>query len=189
MGPPVTELLQRWSQGDREAAQAAFSALYQELHDIASAYFRGERRDHTLQPTALVHEAFLRLEANGGPEWRSRTQFLAIAARLMRQILVDHARHRNRRKRGGGLPHVPLLEAQDLAAPTPEAVLALDDALRRLEGEDAEKASVVELRFFGGLSVEETAACLGISGKTVSRQWRRARAWLFRELSAGAGGA
>ena len=182
LGSPVTRLLHRWAAGDSEAAEQVFSRLYEELHTIAAAYFRAEPSGHTLQPTALIHEAFLRLKQADGIAWTGRRQFLAIAARLMRQILVDHARRLGRRKRGGGLERVPLMEAGTISVETPNGLLALDEALRKLESESPEKAAVVELRFFGGLTIAETAAELAISAKTVNRQWRRARAWLFREL-------
>jgi RNA polymerase sigma-70 factor (ECF subfamily) len=185
----VTQLLQRWSDGEREAAARVMPLVYQELRRIAGRQFRGERGDHTLQATAVVHEAFLRLEAQGGFVWLSRDHFFAFASHLMRRILVDHARNRKRAKRGGAATRCSLAEADDLALARSPDLVALDDALSSLEAIDPRKAAVVELRFFAGLTLEETAAQLGISAETVGREWRRAKAWLYRELQAENGGA
>lgn len=185
---PITQLLQRWSEGDRQAADEILPLVYGELRRIAEGHFRKERPGHTLQPTALVHEAWLRLAKERGLQWQSRVQFFGLAAHLIRRILVDHARKHNRQKRGGGIQRVELEEAAELAAGRPPELTALDDALERLAAVDPRKAKVVELRFFAGLDVAETAEVLGVSVETVKREWRRARAWLFDELApAGAG--
>lgn len=167
-----------------EAPEALVALLYQELRRLAGACLRGERPNHTLQPTALVNEAYLRLAAQlpHGPE--DRVQFLVAASRLMREILIDYARTRNRAKRGGGQAPVCI---EDVAAFSNERevdLIALDDALSALERIDPEQRKLVELRYFGGLSIEETAQALGVSSATVKREWRIARAWLHRELSA-----
>ena len=178
----VTQLLQRWSAGDQEAAQRVLPLVYNELRRIASLQLRRERSDHTLQATAIVHEAYLRLDGQEGFQWPSREHFFAFAAHLIRRILVDYARHQKRLKRGGGMEKVTLAEAADLAAVQSVDLLAVDEALAALETIDPRKAAVVELRFFGGLTLEETAAQLGISPETVGREWRRAKAWLYKEL-------
>lgn len=153
--------------------------LYAELHRLASAYMRRERADHTLQPTALINEAWIRLSASPGPEWTSRAHFLSIAAQCMRQILVDHARRRNSEKRGAGQVLVPLGTLDRSAEETaPEELLALDEALRRLGELDARKARVIELRFFGGLTVPEIAQVIGVHERTIANDLRIARAWL-----------
>ena len=159
--------------------------VYQELRRIAAAYMRRERPGQTLQPTALVHEAYLRLAGAGGAAWNDRHHFVGIAARSMRQILVEHARARGAQKRWANVNRVSLSESLALAA-DPEAMLpALDEALTRLEQIDPEQARLVELRFFAGLSIEEAADALRISPATLKRRWSLARAWLFRELSSG----
>jgi RNA polymerase sigma factor (TIGR02999 family) len=183
----VTQWLQRWSEGDQEAAARAIPLVYEELRRIAAQQLRRERGDHTLEATAIVHEAYLRLAGQGGFHWPSRTHFFAFAAHLMRRILVDHARRLNRSKRGAQSRRVTLAEAADLALDRSPEIEAVDEALSALEAVDPRKAAVVELRFFAGLTVEETAAQLGISSETVGREWRRAKAWLFRELSKGRG--
>ena len=182
----VTLLLQRWSDGEREAAARVLPLIYRELRRIAARELRRERAGHTLQATAVVHEAFLSLEGVEGCRWLSRDHFFAFAAHLMRRVLVDHARRRKRTKRGGAAPHVPLseVEAAGLAFDRSPDLVALDDALSALQALDARKAAVVELRYFAGLSSEETAAALGISVETVGREWRRAKAWLYGELCA-----
>ena len=181
----VTELLQRWSTGDREAAERVLPLVYDELRRMAAKQLRLERGEHTLQATAIVHEAYLRLAEQGGFRWPSREHFFAFAAHLMRRILVDHARQRNRAKRGGHSRQVTLAEIEELGglrlAPGPDLV-ALDEALTRLEALDPRKAAIVELRFFSGMSLGETAAQLGVSAETVGREWRRARAWLYDAL-------
>jgi RNA polymerase sigma-70 factor, ECF subfamily len=186
-GSPVTEetitlLLKGWSSGDQAAAERVFPLVYENLRRIAVWQLRCERVSHTLQATAIVHEAYLRLSGQPGLEWPNRAQFFAFAAHLIRRILVDYARHRNRAKREGRYEKVTLAEVTDMALEKSPDLLALDEALSDLEKVDARKATVVELRFFGGLSLEEVAEQLGISPETVSRDWRRARAWLYDAL-------
>lgn len=178
----ITQLLQKWSTGDQEAAERVLPLVYDELRRIASQQLRRERSDHTLQATAIVHEAYLRLDGQEGFHWPSREHFYAFAAHLIRRILVDYARHQKRQKRGGGMEKVTLVEAVDLTAMKNLDLLAVDEALAALEAIDPRKAAVVELRFFGGLTLDETAAQLGISAETVGREWRRAKAWLYKEL-------
>lgn len=178
----VTRLLQAWSAGDRGAFDALVPLLEQELHRIARSEMRRERPGHTLQATALVNEAFLRLVGSAGVEWADRTHFLAIAARTMRRVLVDMARAKSTGKRGGRPPMAPLDETE-ITAPLPsDDVVAVHDALERLAVIDSRKAAVVEMKFFGGLTVDETAAALGVSAETVMRDWKFARAWLMQEL-------
>jgi RNA polymerase sigma factor (TIGR02999 family) len=179
----VTDLLQAWSAGDEEAATQVLPLVYEALRHIAIREFRRERRDHTLQATVLVHEAYLRLCELHGLSWESRSHFFAFAAHLIRRILVDHARRKNRGKHGGRVYRVTLGEAEEVGSSRPPDLLALDEALSSLEVLDPRKAAVVELRFFGGLTLEETAAQLRVSPDTVSREWRRAKAWLYDELS------
>ena len=180
---PLTDLLQRWSDGDGEAATAAAPLIYDELRRIAAAFFRSERADHTLQATAVVHEAYLRLCVQRGLHWTNRFQFYGFAAHLIRRVLVDHARAHRRAKRGGAMARQELSEAAEVTAGRPPELLDLDAALTGLERVDPRKASIVELRFFGGLTVEETADHLRVSPETVKREWRRAKAWLRRELT------
>ena len=184
-GSDVTELLVAWERGDHEALRRLGQLVYDELRAIAVARMRGERRDHTLQPTALVHEAFLRLSEQRRRQWKERRQFFAVASTLMRQVLVDHARARRAAKRGGDATHIEVTSLEALPAP-PEVfdLLILDKALTRLAALQPRLAKVVELRFFGGLEVEETAELLGCSPRTVKRDWALARAWLVRELGA-----
>jgi RNA polymerase sigma factor (TIGR02999 family) len=178
----ATELLHAWNDGDQTALNQLVPLVEKELQRLAGAYMRRERQGHTLQATALVNEVFLRLASVSNTSWRDRAHFVGIAARLMRQVLVDHARSRGYRKRGGGAHRVALDEAL-LITQTPELeVLAVDRALEAFARIDARKSQVVELRFFGGLSVEETADVLGISVETVKRDWRFAKLWLSREL-------
>jgi RNA polymerase sigma factor (TIGR02999 family) len=178
----ATELLRAWNEGDEAALNQLVPLVERELHRLARAYMRRERHDHTLQATALVNEVFLRLAGTSNPRWQDRAHFVGIAARLMRQVLVDHARSRAYRKRGGGGKRVPL-ENAPLITPGPEVdVLAVDRALEAFAKVDPRKSQVVELRFFGGLSAEETADVLGISVETVKRDWRVAKLWLAREL-------
>lgn len=178
----ITNLLQRWSTGDREAAEEALPLVYDELRRIAARELRRCRGGQTLQATALVHEVYLRLSGHEGFRLSSRTHFFALAATLIRQILVDHARRQNRLKRGGQAERVTLTETVGLVEPRAPDLLAVDEALKKLEKLDPRKAAIVELRFFAGLTLEETAEQLGISPETVSREWRRARAWLCNEL-------
>jgi RNA polymerase sigma factor (TIGR02999 family) len=176
-----TELLRAWAEGDEAAVNRLVPLVERELHRLARAYMRRERQGHTLQATALVNEVFLRL-ANAKPRWQDRVHFIGVAARLMRQVLVDHARARGYQKRGGGVQRVALDRAV-LITPEPKLdVLAVDRALEAFAKVDPRKSQVVELRFFGGLSVEETAEVLGISAETVKRDWRVAKLWLAREL-------
>jgi len=158
--------------------------VYEELRRLAQIQMRGERSDHTLQTTALVHEAYLRL-CGADVAWQGRVHFLAVAATVMRRVLVDHARSRDRAKRGGGADRVPLDEALAVSPERPEAVVALDEAIDRLSALDERKAHAVELHFFGGLTYEETAEALGVSPATVDRELRLAKAWLYRELRPG----
>lgn len=178
----LTQLLQAWSAGDESALAQLVPFVERELHQLARAYMAKERRDHTLQATALVNEVFLRLVRGAPVQWKNRAQFVGIAARIMRRVLVDHARARGYQKRGGGGERVPLDE--DVLVSTGHSVdlVALDRALEGLGVVDARKSQVVELRFFGGLGVAETAAVLGVSEDTVKRDWRIARLWLLREL-------
>jgi RNA polymerase sigma factor (TIGR02999 family) len=178
----ATQLLRAWSEGDETALNELVPLVERELHRLARAYMRRERKGHTLQATALVNEVFLRLARAPNPRWQDRAHFVGIAARLMRQVLVDHARSRGYRKRGGTVQRVPLDRAL-LITPEPDLdVLAVDRALETFAKIDPRTSQVVELRFFGGLSVEETADLLGISVETVKRDWRFAKLWLSREL-------
>jgi RNA polymerase sigma factor (TIGR02999 family) len=180
----LTELLSAWSDGDKAALQQLMPMIYQELHRLAARHLAHERVGHTLQATALVNEAYLRLIDQKRVRWQNRAHFLGIAAQMMRRILVDYARTRRNAKRGGGAPVVSLDEAATLSVERASDLIAVNDALTRLSELDARKGRVVELRFFGGLSVEETAEVLQISPNTVLRDWRTAKAWLHRELSA-----
>jgi RNA polymerase sigma factor (TIGR02999 family) len=178
----VTELLQAWSDGDENALERLLPLVQAELRRLARGYMRRERPEHTLQVTALVNEAFLRLTDARQLRWNDRAHFLGISAKIMRRVLVDHARARGYRKRGGGAQQVTLDEAL-LVSPAPSLeLLALDRALDELAAADPRKARVIELRFFGGLSVEEAAEALHVSADTVKRDWRIARLWLLREL-------
>lgn len=178
----VTQLLQQWSAGRAEALDRLMPLVYDELRRLAASYMRRERPDHTLGASGLVNEAFLRLVDQQDVRWQNRAHFFGIAAQAMRRILVDHARARASSKRGAGEPHLPLEEA-DALTPMPDAdLLALDDALNRLAALDPQQSRIVELRFFGGLTIEETAEVLGISPATVGREWALARAWLYAEI-------
>ena len=180
--PSVTQLLKAWSDGDEQALEALLPLVEAELRRLARGYMRRERRDHTLQATALVNEAFVRLVDAHDIQWRDRAHFVGIAARLMRRVLVDHARARGYKKRGGGAANVPFEDGMRVS-PAPDVdVVALDRALDALAAIDARKSRVVEMRFFGGLSVEETAEALAVSADTVKRDWRLAKLWLLREL-------
>jgi RNA polymerase sigma factor (TIGR02999 family) len=179
----VTLLLQAWGNGDKEALDRLTPLIFQEVHRIAKRLMAGQRPNHTLQATALVNEAYLRLVDAQHASWQDRAHFFALCARAMRQILVDHARSRDSMKRGGGQVFLKLEEGL-AAGSSPDAnILQLDDALKRLAARDHRKSQVIELRFFGGLSVEETAEALKISPETVQRDWKLARAWLYGELS------
>jgi RNA polymerase sigma factor (TIGR02999 family) len=179
----VTRLLKAWSGGEQEALEQLASLVYHELHRLAHRYMATERHGHTLQSTALVHEAYQRLIDLQDVNWQNRAHFFAVSAQLMRRILVDYARSRRYSKRGGELRRVALNEAVAVFRDRRKDVVALDDALCALARIDARKAQVVELRFFGGLSVHETAEVLRVSSDTVLRDWRLAKAWLLRELS------
>ena len=181
---PLTAWLHQWTEGDPEAVDRVVPLLYQELRRIAARELRRERSAHTLQATALVSEAYLRLRDVHGVHWENRSQFLGFAAHLIRRILVEHARRRGSAKRGGGGLRVSLTEAEGIGLVRGPDLVALDLALQALAALDPRKAAVVELRFFGGLSVEETAGVLQLSVETVGREWRRAKAWLFQELTA-----
>jgi RNA polymerase sigma factor (TIGR02999 family) len=185
--PPrkFSALLRAWSGGDQSALEKLTPLVYDELHRLAHAYMRRERAGHTLQTTALVNEAYMRLVDASLVQWQDRAHFFGITAKLMRRILVDHARSRGYQKRGGGLRKVSLDEALLVSSEPAEDLVGLDDALKALEEFDPRKARVVELRYFGGLSVEETAEVLKISGITVMRDWTMARLWLLKELKQG----
>jgi RNA polymerase sigma-70 factor (ECF subfamily) len=181
----VSTLLRAWSDGDQNALDKLAPIVYDELRRLAGYYLHQERPGHSLQATALVNEAYLRLVDCKRMRWENRAHFFAVSAQLMRRILVDHARRHNL-KRGGGVEHVELEDTASVGGGRTESLVALDDALQSLARMDARKARVVELRFFGGLSVEETAEVLQISTVTVMRDWSSARAWLYREMGGGA---
>jgi len=181
-GHGVTQLLLAWGEGDQDALAQLTTLVYAELHRLAKRYMGHERPGHTLQTTALVNEAYLRLVDSSCVRWQNRAHFFAVAAQLMRRILVDFARNRKYQKRGGNLNRVTLDDALGLASEPGADIVALDDALQELAKIDPRKAKVVELRFFGGLSVEETAEVLAVSADTVGRYWNTAKAWLRREL-------
>jgi RNA polymerase sigma-70 factor (ECF subfamily) len=178
----LTVLLTRLASGDQQAASELIPLVYQELHGIAHRYMRRERVDHTLQSTALVHEAYLKLIEQRSVNWQSRAHFFGIAAQIMRRILVDYARGQMRQKRNRGLEAIPLDEALVLSPNRERNLVELDAALDRLAATDARQAKIVELRFFGGLTVDEAAEVLGLSPKTVKRDWSVAKAWLHGEL-------
>ena len=182
MPSDVTQLLTDWSQGNQAALEELMPLVYQDLHQRARNYLRRERADHTLQPTALIHEAYLRLVNDSLPEWNGRVHFFAVASRVMRQILVDHARRHRAGKRGSGVADVSLDDALVPARSESADLLALDDALAKLAAFDERKCRVVEMRYFGGCTVEETAQALGIAGITVMREMRLAEAWLRRAM-------
>ena len=179
----VTRLLQAWRQGDRGALESLIPLVYGDLHRMAERHLRGERPGHTLQPTAIVNEAYLRLVGSEGGDWQNRAHFFAAAARSMRRILVDHARSRDSKKRGGGGTRC-LLDTAVMVEPRAVDLIAVDDALEKLAALDPAQGRVVELRFFAGLTEGETAEALGISPATVHRKWLSAKAYLHRELAA-----
>jgi RNA polymerase sigma factor (TIGR02999 family) len=181
-GGDVSGLLRAWSDGDRSALEKLTSIVYAELHRLARRYMRGEHPGHSLQTTALVNEAYVRLVDYKRMQWQNRAHFFAVSAQLMRRILVEHARRHNQ-KRGGDVPHVCLNEAAVVSGGKATDLLALDDAMNALARFDPRKAQVVEMRFFGGLSVEETAEVLKVSTITVLRDWSTARAWLYRAMT------
>jgi len=180
----VSKLLLAWSDGDRRALDQLTPIVYKELHRLARRYMQRERPGHSLQTTALVHEAYMRLVDYKRMQWQNRAHFFAVSAQVMRRILVEHARRRNL-KRGGALQHVSLEEAAVVGGGRATDLVALDDAMNALARLDPRKEQVVEMRFFGGLSVEETAQVLKISSITVMRDWSTAKAWLYRELTGG----
>jgi RNA polymerase sigma factor (TIGR02999 family) len=180
--PTITELLVAWSRGEQDALNRLIPLVYDELRWLAHRHLRQERRGHTLQSTAVVHEAYQRLIDSRHVHWRDRAHFFAVAAQLMRRVLVDYARSRNYQKRGGGVRRVAFDDALMISLGTSPDLVALDDALTALSAVDARKSRVVELRFFGGLTVEETAEILKISEDTVLRDWQFAKTWLLREL-------
>lgn len=181
--PQITERLLAWSSGDAAAQDDVMRAVYQELHRMAARYLRQERHDHTLQPTTLVHEAYLRLIDQTRVSWQSRAHFFGVAARMMRRILVDHARAKQRDKRGGPERTLSLDDALNVSQERAADLVKLDEALASLAEFDPRKSRVVELRFFGGLSVEETAEVLDVSPQTVLRDWKLAKAWLYDEIN------
>jgi len=180
--PDVTRLLLAWSDGDREALEKLTPLVYRELKKLAGIYLRRERAGDSLQPTALAHEAYIKLIDQRNVRWQNRAHFFGIAAQAMRRILVDHARARQAEKRGSGLV-VSLDEAIDVSDRNADQLLALDEALKTLTELDPQQSRVVELRYFGGMTLEETAEALGVSRATVIREWRMAKAWLYGELS------
>ena len=180
----VTGLLIAWRAGDREALDRLIPLVYGELHRMAERHLRRERPGHTLQPTAIVNEVYLKLLGRRGSDWRDRAHFFAVAAQSMRRILVEHARHRDAKKRGGQGTRY-LLDTVVLTEPRAVDLMALDDALAKLSALDEEQGRVVELRFFGGLTEEETAEVLSVSSRTIKRKWVAAKTFLFRELSKG----
>lgn len=179
----ITALLVQWSRGDREALERLLPMIYDECRRIASRQLRHEHRDHTLDPTALVHEAYLRLVDQRNATWENRAQFFGVVAQVMRRILVDYARARHAKKRGGSAVLVSLdAAASESSDPQVADIVAIDDALSRLAARDPDQVRIIELRFFAGLSVEETAHVLARSPRTVKREWRLAKAWLYQEL-------
>jgi RNA polymerase sigma factor (TIGR02999 family) len=178
----VSKLLVNWGQGDQGAREALIPLVYDELRRLARRYLRRERPNHTLQSAALVNEAYLRLIRQEQPQWQNRAHFFGVAAQLMRHILVDHARNRAAAKRGAGAPRLSLDPEFNLPHERDMDLVALDDALNQLAALDSQQSRVVELRFFGGLSIEETSVVLGVSAATVKREWATARAWLQREM-------
>jgi len=183
--PGVTQLLKAWGNGEQQALDQLIPLVYTELHRLAHRYMERERSAHLLQPTALVHEAYERLVNLKDVSWQNRAHFFGVSAQLMRRILVDYARSRRYSKRGGEWRQVPLNEAVAVFRDRRTDIVALDDALHTLAGIDPRKSSVVEMRFFGGLSIKEVAEVLKVSQETVLRDWRLARVWLLRELSKG----
>jgi len=183
----VTSLLKKLAGGNQEAAGELIPVVYQELHRLAARHLRHERRGHTLQATALVHEAYIKLVGQRNTDWQSRAHFFAVASNLMRRILVDYARRQLRAKRGGRPTQLSLDDVVLLSPDRPDRMLALDECLTRLERLDGRQARIVELRYFGGLAVEEAAEILGVSSTTIRREWTSAKAWLYGELKEGHG--
>ena len=186
LDPSITQYLRSWSDGDAESAGEVFARLYNELRRMAAQMLASERPGHTLRPTALIHELYLRLGAGESPDWQGRTHFFAVAARTLRHILIDHARARSAERRGGSEPKVPMELAGDIgAACSYDDLLIIDQALTKLEQTEERAARVTELRFFAGLNESEIARELGVSEITVKRDWKFARAWLAAHLNAG----
>ena len=183
----ISQLLVNWGHGDQQAREALIPLVYEELRRLARRYLWHERPDHTLQSAALVHEAYLRLVHQEPPRWQNRAHFFGVAAQLMRHILVDHARNRLAAKRGAGVPRLTLDPKIALPQNREVDLVALDDALTRLANLDPQQSRMIELRFFGGLSIQDTAVVLGISPTTVKREWVTARAWLQREMKKDSG--
>jgi RNA polymerase sigma factor (TIGR02999 family) len=181
--PNITLVLDRWSKGERSALDELIPLIYKELRRLAGNYLRRERQDHTLQPTALINEVFVRLIDQNDIKWQNRAHFYGIAARLMRRVLVDHARARQAAKRGGEMYSVSLSKADQIANQSSVDLLALHLSLERLEELDPQQSQIVELRFFGGLTIEETAEVMACSHATIERDWKMARAWLRHELA------
>lgn len=179
----VTRLLSDWKSGDEAALNRLIPLIYDDLHRLARRYMAAEQTGHPLQTTALVHEVYLRLVDANSIDWQDRAHFYAICARLMRRILIDFARSRNYQKRGAQFAHIQLEEAATVSEAAGSEILAVDEALKQLAEVDSRKSDVVEMRFFGGMTVEETAAALRVSAETVARDWKLAKAWLLRELS------
>jgi RNA polymerase sigma factor (TIGR02999 family) len=186
MAQDVTQLLIAWTAGDQKALEALMPVVYEELRRLARSYMQRERSDHSLGGTILVHEAYLRLVNQKEVRWENRAQFFGMASQLIRNILVDHARHKGRAKRGGDVYKLAIDEGVDVAGDRELDLVQLDDALNALAELDERQARIVELRFFTGLSIEDTASAMGISPATVKREWVSARAWLYRELARGA---
>ena len=181
--PVISELLAMWGEGDREALKALVPLIYDDLRKVARQQLRRAHPARSLQTTALVHKAYLRLVDVNNVDWQNRAHFYGLCARLMRRILIDFARSRNYQKRGGHFPHIELEEAATVSGVVGSELLAVDEALKQLAVVDTRKSEVVDLRFFGGLTVEETATALRVSEETVMRDWKLAKAWLLRELS------
>src|SRR5208283_988209 len=179
----VTQLLKAWTTGDEQALEKLIPLVYRRLHQVAQRFMAVQRSGHTLQTTALVNEVYLKLVDCGQMNWQDRAHFFAVSAQLMRRILVDFARSRDYQKRGGGVLHISLDETPSVCDEPDMQLVALDDALKALAAVDERKSRVVEMRFFGGLSIEETAEVLKVSSETVQRDWRLAKVWLLRELS------
>lgn len=180
----VTQLLRQWSGGNKEALDQLMPFVYDQLHKLAASCLRSERPDHTLRATALVNEAYVRL-VDADVQWQDRVHFFAVSARVLRRILVDHAKSRNRHKRGGEFQRIPLDEAMIVGPESDRSIVELDDALHRLAAQDQRKSDLIELLFFGGLTYDEAAAALQISPATVHRELTLAKAWLYRELGHG----
>jgi RNA polymerase sigma-70 factor (ECF subfamily) len=178
----INLLLDQYRDGNPEVFEKLMALVYDDLRKLASWQLQSERPDHTLQPTALVHEVYLKLAAQNPVDWQNKSHFFALAAQVMRHILVDYARHRQREKRGGGQTKIGLDDARNFSASADPELIALDEALKTLAVKDPRKCRIVELRYFGGLSIEETAEVLGVSATTVRREWTMAKAWLRREI-------